>query len=225
MYDAAIFRVLGAIAMLIGIMLFRKDKRNGANVIKIAGMEFSLSTPSLVIVLIGALLCIFPNTAMFRERPQEANTTLPVAPPTAAPTTSDGKPYNVPALAYGIWRVRLEHCDFPVKAIENIKKDLAHDIGANRIQDVNFVTGQFGETLITYDADDQKEGAEGIARIISRNIDNTVQVEKSQYHDPDANNSRLILVTLIGPHCEKIKNSEMGNGVAVYRDKIESPAR
>jgi len=78
MSDAAIFQVLGAVVMAVGVALFIYDKREGSNALKAAGVEVSLSTPSLIIFVIGAGLFCFPFTAAFRDRSKEMGRETPV---------------------------------------------------------------------------------------------------------------------------------------------------
>jgi hypothetical protein len=54
MQDTYLFAGIGALVMLLGIVLFTRDGRKGANTIKFLGAEVSLSAPSLVIFIIGA---------------------------------------------------------------------------------------------------------------------------------------------------------------------------
>ena len=69
MSDTAIFKIIGLIVMNTGIYLFIRHRGEGSNSIKILGVEVSLSAPSLVVFMSGAMLLAFPYTSWFREAP------------------------------------------------------------------------------------------------------------------------------------------------------------
>lgn len=68
MSDSFTFQIVGALVMICGITLFLVDKREGGNAVKVLGAEVQLSTPSLLVFIVGAALFIFPFTAAFRRQ-------------------------------------------------------------------------------------------------------------------------------------------------------------
>jgi hypothetical protein len=69
--EETLFQLIGAFTMLVGIALFIKDRREGTNTLRVAGAEVSLSTPSLVVFVCGAILFVFPFTSFFQSRVSE----------------------------------------------------------------------------------------------------------------------------------------------------------
>lgn len=109
----------GAILTIVGILIFVTKKRSGRNVIKMFGAKFELSTPSLVIFVVGVMLMVFPFLGITPSNgPGPSANTSDTGDNQVSITLSDepsfkDKPYSywITMLEDNWWEKRLEACN------------------------------------------------------------------------------------------------------------------
>jgi hypothetical protein len=84
---AIVFQVSGAAIMVVAFILFSMNKGSGHNAVRVPGVEIQVSTPSVLMLLLGAALFVFPYSPWFHV--PSANPPAPAAATNV--TTSAGK--------------------------------------------------------------------------------------------------------------------------------------
>lgn len=85
--SALLYQIVGILVIGVGIVVFVFVRTEGTNKLKFLGLETEVSAPSLVIVVLGVLILLFPAMRSGRDEPAAIETKV------ASPTSSSpGKP-------------------------------------------------------------------------------------------------------------------------------------
>lgn len=176
--------------MTAGLIVFFRDTRQGHNSIKIAGMEFSLSAPSLVIFVVGALLLVFPFTSFRRHDPPSTEESAPVSPAS----------FKFPSLTGTGWNIRVHYCGVPPSHIFALKEAFQKTPGVEQVSLFRKDWQPYPKSDIMFFSPPNEAAALEIAGVIEEGLHIKLDDVLARSEDPNLD-GRLFELHLYGKAC------------------------